>query len=51
MGVKFVEQHCISHLLFANDSFFFFRADEAKKRTVKDIFTTFKRASRQAINL
>ncbi|KAJ9558242.1 hypothetical protein OSB04_012856 [Centaurea solstitialis] len=40
----------ISHLLFADDSFLFFRADILEARRVKQILQTFAAASGQAIN-
>lgn len=41
----------ISHLLFADDSFLFFRANEGEFCAMKDILATYEKASRQAINL
>lgn len=41
----------ISHLLFADDSFLFFRATDSKFQTVKDILSSYERASGQAVNL
>ncbi|CAN0880227.1 LINE-1 reverse transcriptase homolog [Linum grandiflorum] len=40
----------VSHLLFADDSLFFFRATVAEARTLKDIFIKYARASGQLIN-
>ncbi|CAN1729936.1 LINE-1 reverse transcriptase homolog [Linum perenne] len=40
----------VTHLLFADDSFFFFRADIEETRKVKDIFQKYGRASGQLIN-
>lgn len=40
----------VSNLLFANDSFFFVRADIEECRVLKNIFTTYECASGQAIN-
>ncbi|CAN1746948.1 LINE-1 retrotransposable element ORF2 protein [Linum perenne] len=40
----------ISHLLFADDSFFFCRAEIQEARELKRIFLTYERASGQAIN-
>jgi hypothetical protein len=41
----------ISHLLFADDCFLFFRADEHEAQTMKDILATYEAASGQAISL
>lgn len=41
----------ISHLLFKNDSFFFFRASSEECNTIKKILMTYEHASGQAINL
>lgn len=40
----------VSHLLFSNDSFFFFRADGRVCQQIKDILGTYGHASSQAIN-
>jgi len=41
----------ISHLLFADDCFLFFRADESEAQVMKDILVTYETASGQAISL
>ncbi|CAN1814975.1 Putative ribonuclease H protein At1g65750 [Linum perenne] len=41
---------CISHLLFADDSFFFCRAEIDEARELKRVFSVYERASGQAIN-
>ena len=41
----------ISHLLFVDDCFLFFRATEAEARKIKSILTTYEEASGQAISL
>lgn len=41
----------ISHLLFVDDSFLFFRAKESEFLVMKDILSTYERASGQSINL
>ena len=41
----------ISHLLFADDCFLFFRASEQEASVIKNILTTYEAASDQAINL
>lgn len=40
----------ISHVLFVNDAFLFFRADIEECRTLKHILVVYKEASGQAIN-
>ncbi|CAN1752592.1 LINE-1 retrotransposable element ORF2 protein [Linum perenne] len=40
----------VTHLLFADDSFFFFRAEFEEARWVKEIFRTYGQASSQLIN-
>ncbi|CAN1758076.1 Transposon TX1 uncharacterized 149 kDa protein [Linum perenne] len=40
----------VTHLLFADDSFFFSRADISEARCVRQIFETYARASGQLIN-
>lgn len=40
----------ISHLLFADDSFLFFRANDNETTTVKRILQTYEEASGQEIN-
>jgi hypothetical protein len=41
----------ISHLLFADDCFIFFRASDSEAGTMKNILSTYEAASGQAINL
>lgn len=41
----------ISHLLFADDSFLFFRAKDGEAQALKNILTTYAEASGQQINL
>lgn len=41
----------ISHLLFANDSFLFFQANESEARCVKNLPTNYEKWSGQSINL
>lgn len=41
----------VSHFLFADNSFFFFRANDRECLKVKHIFDSYERASDQAINL
>jgi hypothetical protein len=41
----------ISHLLFADDCFLFFRASDSEAGTMKNILSTYEAASGQAINL
>jgi len=41
----------ISHLLFADDCFLFFRANEKEAQVMKNILHTYELASEQAINL
>lgn len=41
----------ISHLLFADDSLLFFRANEAQARVVKDILSTFEKGTGQLLRL
>jgi len=41
----------ISHLLFADDCFFFFKACEREVAIMNNIFSTYEAASGQAINL
>ena len=41
----------ISHLLFADDSFFFFRVDAVESSTMHTIFAKYESDSGQAINL
>lgn len=41
----------ISHLLFADDCFLFFKADEGQTQVMKNILITYKAASGQAISL
>lgn len=41
----------VSHLLFADDSFLFFRANDMEATVMKNILSDFELASSQAINL
>ena len=41
----------VSHLLFADDCFLFFKANEDQAHVMKDIFSTYELASGQAISL
>lgn len=40
----------ISHLLFADDCYMFFRADETEARVIKNVLTRYEKLSGQAIN-
>ena len=40
----------VSHLLFANDAFLFFRASQQEARVVKSILASYERASGQRVN-
>jgi len=41
----------VSHLLFADDCFLFFKANESEAQVMKDILYTYESTSRQAISL
>lgn len=40
----------ITHLLFADDSFLFFRAENSEAQRIKDILNSYERLSGQAVN-
>lgn len=50
MVAVLLEEPPISHLLFADDAFLFCRASIDEYRVLKDVLTTYERASGQAIN-
>jgi len=51
-GVKICNNSpIISHLLFADDCFLFFRANVDQENKMRDILSTYERASGQAVNL
>lgn len=41
----------LSHMLFADDSFLFFRANEREAKCIQNILSTYERTSGQAINM
>lgn len=52
MGVKVARQTPpVSHLLFADDSILFFRAVQSEVNRVREIISTYEKASGQRINL
>ena len=40
----------ITHLLFVNDSFLFFRSSQVEAQVVKDLLNSYERLSGQAVN-